>query len=129
MSSSQIRPSNFALMESQSVYLFESKLSRSLSVCPRSKLSSQSTRVLMVFEANHLIVASFRCRTWNLVRQTHIYLVSAVEQSVHVPLSIRNANRILLIHDNGHYDAIRKYNPSELVCIESEPVLADSGCI
>ncbi len=57
------------------------------------------------------------------------YPYPAVEQSVHVPLSIRNANRILLIHDNGHYDAIRKYNPSELVCIESEPVLADSGCI
>ncbi|NLL13412.1 MAG: hypothetical protein GX267_08410 [Fibrobacter sp.] len=53
----------------------------------------------------------------------------SVEQSVHVPLSIRRADRILLIHDNGHSAEIRKYNPSELVCIESEPLLTDSGCI
>lgn len=53
----------------------------------------------------------------------------AVEQSVHVPLSIRSADRILLIHDNGHSAEIRKYNPSELLCLESEPLLADSGCI
>lgn len=53
----------------------------------------------------------------------------SVEQSVHVPLSIRSADRILLIHDNGHSTEIRKYKPSELVCIESEPLLAGSGCI
>lgn len=57
------------------------------------------------------------------------YPYPAVEQSVHVPLSIRNANSILLINNNGHLNEIRKYNPSELVCIESEPALADSGCI
>ncbi len=53
----------------------------------------------------------------------------SIEQSVHVPLSIRSADRILLIHDNGHSAEIRKYNLSELVCIESEPLLADSGCV
>jgi len=53
----------------------------------------------------------------------------SVEQSVHVPLSIRSADHILLIHDNGHSAEIRKYNPSELVCIESEPLLTDSGCV
>ncbi len=57
------------------------------------------------------------------------YPLPFIEQAVHVPLSIRGADRILLIHDNGHSTEIRKYNPSELVCLESEPVLADTGCI
>ena len=57
------------------------------------------------------------------------YPYPSIEQSVHVPLSIRKANSVLLIHDNGHSAEVRKYNPSELVCIESEPLLADSGCI
>lgn len=51
------------------------------------------------------------------------------EQSVHIPLSIGKTDRILLIHDNGHSAEIRKYHPSKLVCLESEPALADSGCI
>lgn len=53
--------------------------------------------------------------------------VPYIEQAVHVPLSIRNAKKVLLIHNNGQLNEIKKYE-TEIHCIESEPALADSSC-
>lgn len=50
------------------------------------------------------------------------------EQAVHLPLSLRNAKKVLLVNNNGHASEIRKYEKTELTCIENEPLIADSGC-
>jgi hypothetical protein len=51
-----------------------------------------------------------------------------IEQAVHAPLSIRYPGSVLLIHDNGHLNEIRKYSKTLVHCIELEPLLADSEC-
>ncbi len=70
----------------------------------------------------------------SLLVNNHLYrsniVLPSIEQSVHIPLSfLPHAKRVLLVHDRHHRRELTKYPGLEIDCIESEPLLADSGMV